>query len=563
MANISIKLSQTVVDTSRRLELTNPAQLNGDLGSIFDDLFQAVLSFSKPYSYYSSWSYLGSNLTINFSDGASTVFRGVTGLNSSSGQFSATSYEFYKSGVFDFSSLGQLNYDYTISTVNGVQQISFSSATSYGTAAIVATDYPNYSSSYSKDFGNVSIGVKGNWTSNALGDTSGTINRIVQTADKFLKLNLIEGSFNLSGNTRTIAQGLTNSVVSGTLTGVQSEYYDGSYSRITDIATYVRPDQKFNTSFFADPSNFSTDDIISVDLPSVVYDTYLIASGAGNDQVSISGGGSSLNVNAGSGNDAITVGIGNHQVDGGEGLDKVSLTGSLSTFSIKKSGAGYTITKGGSNEILNVTNVESLKFSDMTVNLGVQKLVSATPQQNVQKIMELYVTFFNRVPDADGLSYWIGQMNDGKSMNQIADAFYGAGIHFSSLTGFSSTMTNADFVNVVYKNALGRKEGADTEGLAYWVGKLEDGSASRGSLVSTILSAAHSFKGDATYGWVADLLDNKLAVSKAFAIDLGLGYVNDADAVSHGMAIVGVITPLNTIDAIKLIGISSEMVILN
>nr|WP_315486793.1 DUF4214 domain-containing protein [uncultured Undibacterium sp.] len=563
MANISMKFSQAVVDTSRRIELASPAQLNGDVGAIFDGLFQAVLTFTKPYSYYSSWSFQGSDLKINFSDGASQVFHGVTGLNSGKGQFSATSYEFYKNGVFDFSALGKLNYDYTISTVNGVQQIAFNSATSNGTAFVVASDYPTYSTSYSKDFGNVSIGVKGNWTSNAGGNTSGTIERIVQTADKFLKLNLIEGSFNLSGNTGTIAQGLTNSVVSGTLTGVQSEYYDGSYSRISGISTYVRPDQKFDNSFFADPSYFSSDDVISVDLPPVVYDSYLIASGAGNDQISINGGGSSLNVNAGTGNDSITVGTGSHQVDGGEGLDIVQLAGSLSAYAIRKGGASYSIKKNGSTDTSNLTNVESLKFSDKTVNLGVQKLVSVTAPQSVQKIMELYVAFFNRVPDADGLSFWIGQLNNGKSINQIADAFYGAGVQFSSLTGFSSSMTNTDFVNVIYKNALGRKDGADSEGLAYWTGALADGSATRGSLVSAILTAAHSYKGDAKLGWVADLLDNKLAVSKTFAIDFGLGYVNAADAVSNGMAIVGAITPSNISDAIKLIGVTTDVVTLN
>jgi len=49
-------------------------------------------------------------------------------------------------------------------------------------------------------------------------------------------------------------------------------------------------------------------------------------------------------------------------------------------------------------------------------------------------------------------------------------------------------MSNADFVNVVCKNVLGRKDGADAESLAYWSGKLADGSASRRSLVSTTLA---------------------------------------------------------------------------
>lgn len=91
-------------------------------------------------------------------------------------------------------------------------------------------------------------------------------------------------------------------------------------------------------------------------------------------------------------------------------------------------------------------------------------------------------------------------------------------------------MTNADFVNVVYRNVLGRPDGADAGGLAYWSGELAAGRESRGSLVSTILYSAHTFKGKPSakgtaqdgYGWVADLLDNKLAVAKTFAVDWGL-----------------------------------------
>ena len=83
-------------------------------------------------------------------------------------------------------------------------------------------------------------------------------------------------------------------------------------------------------------------------------------------------------------------------------------------------------------------------------------------------------------------------------------------------------MSNADFVNVIYKNALGRKDGADASGLAYWTGKLTDGSASRGALVSSVLDAAHTYKGDDTFGYVADLLDNKIAVGKTVAINYGM-----------------------------------------
>lgn len=108
---------------------------------------------------------------------------------------------------------------------------------------------------------------------------------------------------------------------------------------------------------------------------------------------------------------------------------------------------------------------------------------------------------------------------------------------------FSATMSNADFVNVIYKNVLGRKDGADAGGLAYWTGKLADKSETRGSLVSTILDSAHSFKGNKDFGYVADLLDNKNLVAKTFAIDLGLNYNTSDASITNGMAIAAAVTP--------------------
>lgn len=103
---------------------------------------------------------------------------------------------------------------------------------------------------------------------------------------------------------------------------------------------------------------------------------------------------------------------------------------------------------------------------------------------------------------------------------------------------------------------LGRKDGADAGGLAYWTGKLADGSATRGDLVSTILDSAHTYKGDATYGYVADLLDNKTLVAKTFAIDLGLNYNSSNESITNGMAIAAAVTPTSTAAAISLIGVN-------
>lgn len=262
-------------------------------------------------------------------------------------------------------------------------------------------------------------------------------------------------------------------------------------------------------------------------------------------------------INGTNSNDVLLSSAGSDTINGSAGDDQVIFSGKLSSYKLSHIASTYLIasknTVGGSDTL---NQIETLKFDDFTVNLKIQDLAASAPAANVQRLIELYVAFFNRVPEADGLAYWIGDMKSGMKINAIAEVFYDAGIKYSELTGFSTSMSNADFVNVVYRNVLGRKDGADPEGLAYWSTELSAGRESRGSLVSTMLDSAHTFKGDKTWGWVADLLDNKIVVAKTFAIDWGLGYATPEAAIQQGMAIAAAVTPTGTQAAINLIGIA-------
>jgi subtilisin-like proprotein convertase family protein len=260
-----------------------------------------------------------------------------------------------------------------------------------------------------------------------------------------------------------------------------------------------------------------------------------------------------------SGNDSLTGGAGNDTIDGGIGIDAAIFNGNLSGYTLTKTGSSYTIRDNkGADGTDTVTNVEALKFADKTVSLTIQAKAAAAPQADVQSLSELYVAFFNRVPDADGLSYWIDQKAGGLSLNQIADSFYAAGLVYSDQTGFTPNMTDADFVTLIYKNVLGRSgDTAPTKPeVDYWAGDIHFGAATRGSLISTMLFAAHKYKGDGEWGWVADLLDNKIAVAKTFAIDYGLSYNTSEESITQGMAIAAAITATGTQDAIALIGVS-------
>jgi hypothetical protein len=57
------------------------------------------------------------------------------------------------------------------------------------------------------------------------------------------------------------------------------------------------------------------------------------------------------------------------------------------------------------------------------LNLTVKATASALPASTVKRIMELYIVFFNCMPDADGLEHWIGQARLGLSINRIAETF--------------------------------------------------------------------------------------------------------------------------------------------
>jgi len=248
---------------------------------------------------------------------------------------------------------------------------------------------------------------------------------------------------------------------------------------------------------------------------------------------------------------------GNDTIDGGAGTDTAAYSSNLANFTVTKTGNTYTVTdKTGSNGTDTLTNIETLRFGDLSVNLQIQSLAASAQPAEVARISELYVAFFNRTPDADGLAYWISAYAAGQSISEISESFYyvGASPEYASLTGFSTSMTNEDFIHVFYKNVLGRPEGADAGGLAYWNAKLISGESTRSSLANDILGFAHTFKGDADWGWVADLLDNKIAVANKIAVEWGLTY--NTNAYQQGVAIAAAITPTDTSAALALVGIA-------
>ena len=221
-------------------------------------------------------------------------------------------------------------------------------------------------------------------------------------------------------------------------------------------------------------------------------------------------------------------------------------------------GTSFTITDtiAGRDGIKTLNGIDHLYFSDMSINLGIRANAASISLTDVQRIEELYVAFFGRVPDADGLNFWITERKNGRSLVEIADAFYAAAVgDYSSQTGYTAVMTNTAFITRIYQNVLGRST-VDDAGLATWLAQIA--AAGRGSMVNSIIEAAHSYLGnsDASLSAVATLLNNKYAVANQFAVVNGITFYNDADAFGKYRAIIGAVTAAGITEAMTLIGVS-------
>ncbi|MFZ6874338.1 M64 family metallopeptidase [Undibacterium sp. Di27W] len=246
-------------------------------------------------------------------------------------------------------------------------------------------------------------------------------------------------------------------------------------------------------------------------------------------------------------------------IDGGSGTDTLVLNAKLG-----KGGGSYFINEIGNNTLLlgnqnaaywATHSVEKIQFSDFIVNTTVYDNAHSIKTADLQSLEELYVAYFNCVPDADGLDYWVTQFKSGLTLKQIGDVFFEAAAKFPVQTGYTAGLSNTDFINNIYKNALGAKDGADAAGMKYWLNQLDNGIFSRGSMVSAILAGARVFKGDPNNGWVVDLLDNKIKVANQFAVEWGLNYLTPETSITNGMAIAAAVTATDTSAAITLIGL--------
>jgi len=109
-------------------------------------------------------------------------------------------------------------------------------------------------------------------------------------------------------------------------------------------------------------------------------------------------------------------------------------------------------------------------------------LLSATaPTQ--ESVTTLYIATFDRIPDRDGLNYWV---NESKlELEDIASSFFDQN---ETRKKYPNGTSNQDFINNVYTNLFNRK--SDDTGLEYWQKELDNRNIVKSEFILAIINGA-------------------------------------------------------------------------
>lgn len=185
----------------------------------------------------------------------------------------------------------------------------------------------------------------------------------------------------------------------------------------------------------------------------------LLHGGYGDDD--LFGGNDNDDLYGDDGDDHLYGSNGNDHLYGGAGTDDAHYEGSHSEYALMRASSGVQVVDNNSlrdgSDVLE--SVERIHFSDVSIALDTDGVAG--------EAYRLYRAAFDRESDDSGLGYWIAQLENGSSLNTVANAFV-ASDEFQSLYGDS--VTDEEFVNLLYNNVLDRD--ADAGGYTYWTNAL-------------------------------------------------------------------------------------------
>lgn len=245
-------------------------------------------------------------------------------------------------------------------------------------------------------------------------------------------------------------------------------------------------------------------------------------------------------LNGTSGSDTLTATGGLKRISGHESTDTVVFEGNQSHYTIvlQKDGVSVSDHRSSGLGTIVLDDVELIDFgTEISAFSGPLLLEDLTPQTDLNgedlcDIIELYVAYFNRAPDAIGLNFWASAFAEGTSLADMALLFADQA---ETRAAYPEDTTNQEFATIVYENVLGRSP--DQSGLAFWVSALDSGAISRDQLILNVLEGAKAgLNLELGYEFarqqLADraYLANKVDIAAHFSVHRGMSDVENATA---------------------------------
>ena len=243
------------------------------------------------------------------------------------------------------------------------------------------------------------------------------------------------------------------------------------------------------------------------------------------------------------GDDTLEGGAGDDTLDGGAGTDTALYSGNQDAYILALSPTSTTISdrRADGNGTDTLSDIEFLDFDtnllDAPFDLTQFSGTTGLSEQDFESFIELYIAYFNRVPDAVGLNFWGTAFANGTSLEEMTTLFID---QEESEAAYPPGTSNALFAETVYDNVLGRTP--DQAGFDFWVGHLDDENVSRDQFILEVLRGVQPGTPDRSY------LDDKVDLGAYFAVHKGMSDTNNAAAVMEIFADSGVDAATAAID---------------
>ncbi|RXV58477.1 hypothetical protein C6W92_16910 [Roseovarius sp. A46] len=229
----------------------------------------------------------------------------------------------------------------------------------------------------------------------------------------------------------------------------------------------------------------------------------------------------------GGANDRLHGENGDDYLIGGAGIDTAVYSGDQSSYTLTLSPTSTTFTDrradGNGTDTLN--DMEFLDFDTEIPALGGNPLnldMFGGPTElgadKFSELIELYIAYFNRAPDALGLNFWATNYSKGQSLQEIATLFLDQD---ETRALYPEGTSNAVFLEDVYQNVLGRD--FDQEGFDFWENDLNSGAIGRDEFIFKFLDGAQ--------GSDVGFLENKVKIGTYFAVTKGMSDGENASVV--------------------------------